>query len=176
MPTAWLAESRAWVERANTAVLEAGGNQDIFLAGGQYRAQPVVLSPLVWAIWEDVFSALAAGSGTQGLSWNELHDAAVTGDLGLLIGDPKGDPAGITSLVNAAEIFLDFLLFRQQQSLLLEHGFRPADVNAPLGPPIDPLYGADPEANLEIVEVPGTQVINAIVELWECVRLGDCPR
>ena len=106
IPTAWLAESRAWVDQANVAALDRTG-QDIFLAGGQYRAQPIVLSPLVWAIWEDVFNRLVAESGTEEISWDELHDAGVKGDLGLVIGDPKRDPAGITALANAAAEFLD---------------------------------------------------------------------
>ena len=106
IPTAWLAESRAWVDQANVAALDRT-NQDIFLAGGQYRAQPIVLSPLVWAIWEDVFNRLVAESGTEEISWDELHDAGVKGDLGLVIGDPKRDPAGITALANAAAEFLD---------------------------------------------------------------------
>ena len=66
-----------------------------------------MLSPLVWAIWGELFDTLSADSGTEQLSWNELHDAAVTRNLGLLIGDPKRDPAGITALVNAASDYLD---------------------------------------------------------------------
>ena len=87
-----------------------------------------------------------------------------------------GAPWVTPEQAKAAEILLGFLLSRQRQSLRLEYGFRPADVDAPLGPPIDPSNGADPEANLVIVEVPGTQAIGAIIELWTCMRLGDCPK
>ncbi len=45
-----------------------------------------------------------------------------------------------------------------------------------MNPPIDERHGADPEANIKMVEMPETEVINAIVELWECIRQGDCPR
>ena len=77
----------------------------------------------------------------------------------------------------AAAVFLQFLQSEQQQQLLLsQYGFHPADVAAPLGPPIDPSNGVDPEANLVLVEVPGTQAIGAIVALWTCMKLGDCPR
>ena len=96
----------------------------------------------------------------------------VTHPITILDGAPWVTP----EQARAAKIFLGFLLSRQQQSFLLEYGFRPADVDAPLGPPIDPSNGADPEANLVIVEVPGTQAIGAIIELWTCMRLGDCPR
>ena len=76
----------------------------------------------------------------------------------------------------AASVFLQFLLSDQQQSRLVSHGLRPTDPTKPLGPPIDRLHGVDPGANLVLVEVPGTQAIGAIVELWTCMRLGDCPR
>ena len=45
-----------------------------------------------------------------------------------------------------------------------------------MNPPIDERHGADPEAKIKMVEMPETEVINAIVELWECIRQGDCPR
>ena len=77
---------------------------------------------------------------------------------------------------DAAAVFLQFLLSDQQQSRLVSHGLRPTDPTKPLGPPIDRLHGVDPEANLVLVEVPGTQAIGAIVELWTRMRLGDCPR
>ena len=76
----------------------------------------------------------------------------------------------------AAAVFLQFLLSDQQQSRLVSHGLRPTDPTKPLGPPIDRLHGVDPGANLVLVEVPGTQEMGAIVELWTCMRLGDCPR
>ena len=76
--------------------------------------------------------------------------------------------------LEAAE-FLRFLLSDQQQSNLQSHGLRPINPNRSLESPIDPAYGADPDANLEMIKVPGTQAIDAVVELWKC-RLGDCPR
>jgi ABC-type Fe3+ transport system substrate-binding protein len=76
----------------------------------------------------------------------------------------------------AAAVFLGFLLSDQQQSRLASYGFRPTDPATSIDSPIDPLYGANLRANLVIVEAPGTQVIGAVVELWKCVRLGNCPR
>jgi Ca-activated chloride channel family protein len=81
-----------------------------------------------------------------------------------------GAPWVMPEQVKASEIFRQFLLSRQQQSLLLRYGFRPADVAVPLGPRIDPTYGANPQANLVLVEVPHSQVIDAIVKLWERIR------
>ncbi len=118
VPTAWLAESRAWVNQANTAAVKRTG-QDIFLAGGRYRAQPIVISPLVWGIWRDAYKTLAAHLGTSKLSWDELHEAAVTGywkDMGgdgtkgrfkLVVAHPRRDPAGLTAMIGAAGEYYD---------------------------------------------------------------------
>ncbi len=117
IPTVWLAETRDWVNQANSLVVESRG-QDIFLAGGEYRDQPVALSPEVWAIFKSRYDALKAHYarelGGKDLSWQQLHDAAVVGDwtaLGgraewgrfkLVIPHPKRDPAGLAAMVGAA--------------------------------------------------------------------------
>jgi len=118
VPTAWMAESRAWVDQANFASLKRTG-QDIFLSGGRYRAQPVVLSPLVWGIWKDAYNTLVSYMGTSQISWDELHKAAIIGhwkDMGgdenfgkfkLVVAHPKRDPAGLTSMVAAAGEYFD---------------------------------------------------------------------
>lgn len=118
VPTAWLAESRTWVEQANFAALKRTG-QDIFLAGGRYRTQPVVLSPLVWGIWRDAYKTLVKHMGTRQISWDELHKAAVIGQwkkmggdasrgsFKLVVAHPKRDPAGLTAMVGAAGEYYD---------------------------------------------------------------------
>jgi hypothetical protein len=118
VPTAWLAESRAWVDQANIASLKRTG-QDIFLAGGRYRAQPVILSPLVWGIWRDAYNTLVDYMGTKKISWDELHKAAVvshwkdlggapdSGEFKLVVAHPRRDPAGLTAMVSAAGEYFD---------------------------------------------------------------------
>jgi hypothetical protein len=118
VPAAWLAESRNWVHQANMATLSRTG-QDIFLAGGRYRAQPIVLSPLVWGIWREAYETVINHLGTKQISWDELHEAAVIGewkDMGgdddrgkfkLVVAHPKRDPAGLTSMVGAAGEYFD---------------------------------------------------------------------
>lgn len=118
VPTAWLAESRAWVDQANVDTLKRVG-RDVFLSGGQYRAQPVVLSPIVWGIWDDAYEALQIHFGTDDISWDELHEAAVTkewakmggrsewGKFKMVIAHPKRDPAGLTAMVGAAGEYFD---------------------------------------------------------------------
>jgi Ca-activated chloride channel family protein len=118
VPTAWLAESRAWVDQANVGVLDRTG-RDVFLAGGQYRTQPVVLSPIVWGIWQETYGALQQHFASTDISWDEFHEAAVVSqwtDLGgksewgtfkLVMAHPKRDPAGLTAMVGAAGEFYD---------------------------------------------------------------------
>ncbi len=118
LPTVWLAESRTWVDQANLAALERT-QQDIFLMGGRYRAQPVVLSPLVWGIWKDAHQTLSTHFGTEQISWDEIHEAAVIGqwqNMGgqeewgrfkLVVAHPKRDPAGLVAIVGAAGEYYD---------------------------------------------------------------------
>ncbi len=111
-PTAWVAESRDWVNQAN-AVAADHYKQDIFLAGGQYRDQSVALSPQVWATFKSRASVLERKDGKP-LDWEGAHAAATSkgwGDLGgdttwgrfkLVIPHPKRDPAGLAAMVSAA--------------------------------------------------------------------------
>ncbi|GIW11478.1 MAG: hypothetical protein KatS3mg061_2535 [Dehalococcoidia bacterium] len=113
-PTAWLAETRDWVGQANAAVTERLG-RDVFLPGGEYRDQPVALSPAVWAIFESRYRVLQARFGQDGqIDWRDIHDAAVArswaalggpsewGRFKLVIPHPKRDPAGLAAMVAAA--------------------------------------------------------------------------
>ena len=118
VPTAWLAESRVWVEQANANALDRTG-QDIFLNGGRYRAQPVALSPLVWGIWQEPYDVLQGYFDTEELSWDQLHEAATLdtwealggeadwGQFKLVVAHPVRDPAGLTAMVGAAGEFFD---------------------------------------------------------------------
>ena len=112
-PTVWVAETRDWVNFANTQANDKTG-RDIFLSGGEYRAQPVALSPEVWAVFESRYKALKTRYPNGEISWQQIHDAAISkswSDLGgrpewgrfkLVIPHPKRDPAGLAAMVGAA--------------------------------------------------------------------------
>jgi hypothetical protein len=122
IPTVWLAETRDWVSQANSLVADSRG-QDIFLAGGEYRDQPVALSPEVWAIFKSRYDVLnaryAQRPNGRDLGWQELHDAATRsgwvelggkpewGRFKLVIPHPKRDPAGLAAMVGAAGAYYD---------------------------------------------------------------------
>ena len=106
------------MDQANVDTLKLVG-RDVFLSGGQYRAQPVVLSPIVWGIWDDAYKALQTHFGSDDISWDQLHEAAVTGEWAdldgsaewgnfkLVMAHPKRDPAGLTAMVGAAGEYFD---------------------------------------------------------------------
>lgn len=116
-PTAWIAESRDWVNQAN-AVAADRYQQDIFLAGGPYRDQSIALSPEVWAVFKSRAQVLEQKYGRP-LDWEMAHEAAVSrgwaelggesswGRFKLVIPHPKRDPAGLAAMVSAAGAYYD---------------------------------------------------------------------
>lgn len=67
----------------------------------------------------------------------------------------------------AARIYIDHLLARPQQERALQYGFRPSDVDIPLGPPFDAAHGIDPREPQTTLEVPSVEVIDAVLRLWQ---------
>ncbi len=116
-PTAWVAESRDWVNQAN-AVASDRYKQDIFLAGGPYRDQSVAMSPEVWAVFKSRADVLQKRFGRP-LDWEVAHDAATSagweslggdkswGRFKLVIPHPKRDPAGLAAMVSAAGAYYE---------------------------------------------------------------------
>ena len=81
-----------------------------------------------------------------------------------------GAPWVSTEQAEAAEIFRAYLLSPEQQKALVPHGLRPADSTLPLGFPIERRYGANPDAELVALEVPGVLVVDRIIEVWHEVK------
>jgi Ca-activated chloride channel family protein len=69
-------------------------------------------------------------------------------------------------LTEAAEIYRDFLLDQPQQEKALQYGFRPADVNVPIGEPITAENGVDPDQPATLLDVPDADVTRAIRDIW----------
>lgn len=66
----------------------------------------------------------------------------------------------------AAQKYIEYLLARPQQEKALPHGFRPADPSIVIGAPIDAAHGVDPKEPQTTLEVPGADVMEAILALW----------
>jgi Ca-activated chloride channel homolog len=81
-----------------------------------------------------------------------------------------GAPWVSAEQLKGAEIFQRYLLSTEQQTLLVKNGLRPANAQAPLGPPIETAFGANPTANLTLIEVPETLVFDRVREVWHEVK------
>ncbi len=111
-PTAWVAESRDWVNQS-VAMAADHYKQDIFLSGGPYRDQSVAMSPLVWAVFKSRGDVLQS-KFNKPLDWDVAHSAATSagweslggdkawGRFKLVIPHPRRDPSGLAAMVSAA--------------------------------------------------------------------------
>ncbi len=67
----------------------------------------------------------------------------------------------------AAGLFEDFLLDREQQLKAIELGFRPADPSIPLSSPLDAQHGVDIGQPQTVLEVPSAEVVAGTLEMWK---------
>src|SRR4029077_15714098 len=66
----------------------------------------------------------------------------------------------------AAGLYIDYLLAKPQQEKALSYGFRPSDVDIPLGAPFDAAHGVDPREPQTTLEGPAVEGIDAALQLW----------
>jgi Ca-activated chloride channel homolog len=72
----------------------------------------------------------------------------------------------------AAAIFQEFVLRPENQTRVLEFGFRPGNIEVPLADPIVPANGVDPTQPQTTLEVPDPAVMVRLLEDWESQRKG----
>ncbi len=70
----------------------------------------------------------------------------------------------------AAKVFTEYVRSEVVQRKVLENGFRPVNPNVPLGYPITPELGVDPNQPTEILTVPDPDVIAAVQTSWQYVK------
>jgi Ca-activated chloride channel family protein len=66
----------------------------------------------------------------------------------------------------AAEIYIEYLLEKEQQQAAMRYGFRPANIEIELAAPLDTAHGIDPNEPKTTLEVPSVPVMDAILKLW----------
>lgn len=71
---------------------------------------------------------------------------------------------------DAAKQYIDFLLAKPQQERAMSLGFRPSDVNIPLGAPVDEAHGVNPKEPTTTLEVPAPEVIAAVIDMWKVAK------
>ncbi len=67
----------------------------------------------------------------------------------------------------AAKKYIAFLLDPARQQRALEFGFRPALPEIPLTAPLDAAHGVNPKEPQTTLEVPGVEVMDATMRLWQ---------
>ncbi|HLA45830.1 MAG TPA: VWA domain-containing protein [Aggregatilineales bacterium] len=70
----------------------------------------------------------------------------------------------------AARIFTEYILSPVVQEQVMANGFRPVNPAVPIGYPISPDLGVDPDQPLTVLEVPDPAVISAVQESWSFVK------
>jgi Ca-activated chloride channel family protein len=70
----------------------------------------------------------------------------------------------------AAKVFTEYVRSETVQRKVLENGFRPVNPNVPLGYPITPELGVDPNQPTNILTVPDPDVIAAVQTSWQYVK------
>ena len=68
---------------------------------------------------------------------------------------------------DAAKTYIQYLLARDQQAKAMQYGFRPASLDIPLASPLDSAHGIDAKEPKTTLEVPSSEVIDAILTLWK---------
>jgi Ca-activated chloride channel family protein len=70
----------------------------------------------------------------------------------------------------AAKLFTDYIRSEEVQKKVLESGFRPVNPAVPLGYPIAPELGVDPNQPSTVLEVPDPEVVAAVQASWQFVK------
>ena len=70
----------------------------------------------------------------------------------------------------AAKVFTEFIRSEAIQQKVLESGFRPVNPGVPVGYPIAPELGVDPNQPTTILEVPDPEVVAAVQASWQFVK------
>lgn len=73
----------------------------------------------------------------------------------------------------AAKVLQDALLSKDAQMRAMTlYGFRPADPSVAIGAPIDEAHGVDPKQPQTLLEVPPTEVLDAVLKVWRKAKKG----
>jgi Ca-activated chloride channel homolog len=70
----------------------------------------------------------------------------------------------------AAKVFTEYIRSEEVQRIVLEAGFRPVNSDVPLGYPIAPELGVDPQQPTTVLDVPDPEVIAAVQASWQFVK------
>jgi hypothetical protein len=116
-PTAWSPASMLWVNLLNAEWRTANGT-DLVMRVGQYQATPLVLSPMVFVMWEDRAEVFTQALGDPDWTvvqqavdaeggWNDLGGDANWGHVKFGQTDPVYSNSGLTAVMLATYSYHD---------------------------------------------------------------------
>jgi Ca-activated chloride channel family protein len=70
----------------------------------------------------------------------------------------------------AASVFVDYVLLPDNQRLIMEQAFRPANPDVPLDFPFVEENGVDPDQPTAVLDIPAPEVIAAVQQSWAFVK------
>jgi ABC-type Fe3+ transport system substrate-binding protein len=88
-PTVWLPEAMLWVNLLNSKWRE-GHDTDLLLRSGQYQATPLVLTPMVFVMWEERADAFTQKWGK--VDWDTIQQAVSIPNGWAEAGHPEWGP------------------------------------------------------------------------------------
>jgi hypothetical protein len=75
-PTIWSPASTLWINQLNSKWQAQGNSADLILRSGQYAAAPLVLSPIVFVMWQERADPFIEKYGS--VDWNTVQQAVST--------------------------------------------------------------------------------------------------
>lgn len=92
----------------------------------------------------------------------------------IVVGHPfavlEGAPWVSSDQTEAAKVFGKYLMSAAAQEAVLALGLRPADKDTKIGSPIEASFGANPQARLVPLEIPSSDIIERVGEVWHHVK------
>jgi Ca-activated chloride channel homolog len=157
------AKTRAYIKSIEDAIVHYGKSTGLFTDqmldhGPSYMSAAITYENLVIESYGDKGKAaafpLVAIYPVEGTFWSD-HPYAVL----------DTDYTGAEERAAATQL-LAFLKAQPQQEAARSLGFRPADPKLAIAAPLDAAHGVDPKQPQTLLEVPGVDVLNGLLEVW----------
>ncbi len=155
-------ETGNYLESIERSVVHYGSStgffgKTLFANGPQYHSAAVLYENMVTESYDQKYQLqfpIVAIYPREGTFWSD-HPVGIVDKP--WVSDEHKEAAGN---------YINWLLEGPQQERGLKFGFRPADVKIPLTAPLDLAHGVDPKEPRTILELPPTNVMDAVIKLW----------
>jgi Ca-activated chloride channel family protein len=156
-------KTRAFVEGIEASIIHYGSStgffgRKLFDSGPEYLSAAVLYESMVVESYADSKNMpfpVVAIYPKEGTFWSD-HPVGIV-DRDWVTPERR----------EAAQTYINYLLAAPQQQKALAYGFRPGSPDVPAGAPIDADHGVDPKQPVTTLEVPSSEVVDAIQRQWQ---------